>query len=89
LALDGRRGGMCYVERMIKEAPDYLFPGGWLLIEMAPHQTEESLRLVEQTGAYGEASRKKDYAQLYRIVMAQKSSSSLLFSDSLPGDNAE
>ncbi|MCP4667139.1 MAG: peptide chain release factor N(5)-glutamine methyltransferase, partial [Deltaproteobacteria bacterium] len=46
LALDGRRGGMCYVERMIKEAPDYLFPGGWLLIEMAPHQTEESLRLV-------------------------------------------
>jgi release factor glutamine methyltransferase len=74
LALDGGRGGMRYVERMIRETPDYLIPGGWLLMEMAPHQTEESLRLAEQTGAYGEARRKKDYSQRFRMVAAQKSS---------------
>ena len=73
LALEGGQGGMYYVERIITETPDYLIPGGWLLIEMAPNQTEESLKLVEQTGAYCEVSRKKDYAQHYRIVAAQKS----------------
>ena len=73
VALDGGQGGMCYVERIIREAPDYLIPGGWLLVEMAPHQTGESLELVEQTGAYGDVSRKKDYAHRYRIVTAQKS----------------
>jgi release factor glutamine methyltransferase len=77
LALDGGKGGMRYVERLIREAADYLIPGGWLLVEMAPHQTRESLKLVKQTGAYGEMRRKKDYDHRYRIVAAQKSESPL------------
>jgi release factor glutamine methyltransferase len=72
LALDGGQGGMCYVKRLITEATDYLIPGGWLLVEMAPYQTGESLKLVKQTGAYSEVTRKKDYDDRYRIVAAQK-----------------
>ncbi|MCD6297202.1 MAG: peptide chain release factor N(5)-glutamine methyltransferase [Deltaproteobacteria bacterium] len=71
-ALDGRDGGMYYIERILTKAPDYMKPGAWIMLEMAPDQTEKGLGLVEQTEGYGEKIRIRDYSRLYRIVMAQR-----------------
>jgi release factor glutamine methyltransferase len=71
-ALDGRDGGMYYIERILTNAPDYMKPKAWIMLEMAPDQTEKALGLVEKTEGYGEKTRIRDYSRLYRIVMAQR-----------------
>jgi release factor glutamine methyltransferase len=72
LALDGHEGGMYFIEKIIRGGLDYLSPGGWLIIEMSPDQTEKALVLVEQINGYGEKTRIKDYSHIYRVIMAQK-----------------
>ncbi len=69
-ALDGGRGGMHFLERIIAGAPALLKPGGWLLLEMSPAQTERALRLIARTGAFREAERIRDYARRFRVVAA-------------------
>ncbi len=72
VALDGGKGGMLYIERIIRDGTEYLNPGGWLLIEMDPGQTTEALSLMDENGQYGEKRRIRDYAHQYRFVVAQK-----------------
>ncbi len=72
LALDGHEGGMYFIEKIIHGGLDYLSPGGWLIMEMSPDQTEKALVLVEQIKGYGEKTRIKDYSHIYRVIMAQK-----------------
>ena len=72
LALDGREGGMFYIEKIIKKGTDYLNPGGWILLEMDPEQTQKALGLIEENNLYGEKKRVKDYSHQYRVVMARK-----------------
>ena len=72
VALDGGKGGMLYIERIIRDGTEYLNPGGWLLIEMDPGQTTEALSLMDESGQYGGKRRIKDYAHQYRFVVAQK-----------------
>jgi release factor glutamine methyltransferase len=71
-ALDGKKGGMYYIEKIIMEAPDFMCPGGWIMIEMDPDQTEKALELMGQVKGYEEKTRVKDYSDRYRVVMAQK-----------------
>jgi len=71
LALDGKRGGMYYIEKIIRGALDFINPGGRIILEMAPDQTEKALRLIGQIKGYGDSSRIKDYSHRYRVVMAQ------------------
>jgi release factor glutamine methyltransferase len=71
-ALDGHEEGMFYIERIIAEGPDYLNPGGWLLVEMDPDQTSKALRIMEGSGRYKEQESIRDYSNKYRMVMAQK-----------------
>ncbi len=72
VALGGYEGGMYYIERIIAEGSDFMNPKGWLLLEMAPHQTEKALDLIGQNKGYGEKYRIKDYSHNYRVVVAQK-----------------
>jgi release factor glutamine methyltransferase len=72
LALDGHEGGLFFIERIIMEAPGYLNPGGWLLIEMDPGQTLKALNMIRQNGSYVEYRCAKDYAQKDRVVIARK-----------------
>jgi release factor glutamine methyltransferase len=72
LALDGHKGGMYFIEKILKGGPDYLSPGGWLIMEMAPDQTGKALLFAEQINGYGEKMRIKDYSHVYRVVLAQK-----------------
>jgi len=72
VALDGHERGMYFIEKILQEGPVHLNPGGWLLMEMAPDQTERALLLAEQIKGYGEMSRIKDYSHAYRVVAARK-----------------
>jgi release factor glutamine methyltransferase len=72
LALDGHEKGMRTIREIIKTAPLYLTHGGWLLVEMAPDQTEEALNLISETGQYVRGDRKKDYTHRFRVILAQK-----------------
>ena len=72
LALDGHEGGLFFIERIIMDAPDYLNPGGWLLIEMDPGQTLKALSMIKQNGSYMEYRCAKDYAKKDRVVIARK-----------------
>jgi release factor glutamine methyltransferase len=71
-ALDGHKDGMTYIKKIILEAPVFMKPGGWIMLEMAPGQTEKALGLIGEIEGYGEKARIKDYSHRYRIVMAQK-----------------
>lgn len=71
-ALDGGEDGMRYIRKIILEGPEYLHPGGWILVEMDPEQTSEALRLMEKTGRYASWERIKDYSHRYRVVMGRK-----------------
>ena len=72
LALDGREGGVHFIEKIISEAPAFMSPGGWIMLEMSPCQTDTALKLIGETEGYAEKSRIKDYSHHYRVVMAQK-----------------
>jgi len=72
LALDGHKDGMTYIQKIILEAPVFMKPGGWIMLEMAPHQTEKALGLIGEIENYGEKARIRDYSRQYRVVMAQR-----------------
>ncbi len=71
LALNGREGGLYYIRKIIEESPRFFNPGGWLLVEMAPNQTDSALKLLEHIDAFEEKTRIKDYSQRYRVVIAR------------------
>jgi release factor glutamine methyltransferase len=71
-ALDGGEEGMLYISDIIEEAPRYLNPGGWILLEMDPEQTTKALGLIEASNGYLQMVRLKDYSHNHRVVMAQK-----------------
>ncbi len=72
IALDGHENGMHFIKRIIKESGTYLKPGGWLLIEMDPDQTERALYLLDSTQSFSYKERFMDYQKKYRLVKAQK-----------------
>jgi len=71
-ALDGRDGGMYYLEKIVEGAHDFLNPGGWIILEMAPWQTQKTLDIIARTGEYQQETRIKDYSRRYRVAIAQR-----------------
>jgi len=71
-ALDGKEGGLHFIEKIIIGYKNLLAPGGWIILEMAPNQTQKALNLMELIKGYSEKSRIKDYAGHYRMVKAKK-----------------
>jgi len=72
VALDGHENGMYFIKKIIEESEMYLKPGGWLLIEMDPNQTERALDHIDLTQSFCYKERRMDYRKKYRLVMAQK-----------------
>jgi release factor glutamine methyltransferase len=70
-ALDGGERGMQYIEQILSRAYEYLAPGGWILLEMDPRQTEEALQMMRRKG-YGECDRMKDHSRRFRIVLGKR-----------------
>ena len=71
-ALDGDRGGMKYLEQIIAGSVEFLEPGGWVMLEMAPDQTPKALSMIDGIEGYGEKLRIKDYTHRYRVVAVQR-----------------
>lgn len=72
MALAGGSGGTECLDRVLREAERFLNPGGWLLLEMAPEQTERMLTLAGELGCYRDQRRIRDYTGRYRMVMTRK-----------------
>jgi release factor glutamine methyltransferase len=72
-ALDGGPDGMRYIEKIILGAPDFIKPGGSLLVEMDPGQIRAALELINRTGRYESSKAVKDYSRRNRVVVAQRS----------------
>ena len=70
-ALDGGKDGMDFLMKIICQAPRFLHPGGWLLLEMSPYQVEKALIALTRTGLYQNETGVEDYSHLQRVVMAQ------------------
>ncbi len=54
LALEGGKDGLSFVRRIFRESPDFLLPGGMLLLEIAPSQKDAVLHLAQASGAWAE-----------------------------------
>jgi len=72
IALDGHEDGLFYIKKIIDQAPKYMKPGGWLLIEMDPRQIEQTIRFISNNEKYDKHQIVKDYSNSDRIVMFRK-----------------
>ena len=71
LALDGGPEGMDVVSRIIKEAPDWLAPGGLLLMEIDDTQEELVRAACEECGRYASFAVLRDLAGKIRYLKAR------------------
>ena len=70
-ALFAREGGLFFIEKIIRQAPDYLCPGGWLLVEMDPRQISRAFQIMDDSGRYSEKKPIKDYSHKDRVIAAK------------------
>ena len=67
-ALDGGNDGLAWIRRIIGEAPAYLRPKAWLLLEIGFDQKPSVERLAARVGAYDSIRFFKDLAGHNRVV---------------------
>lgn len=72
-ALDGGADGLDLIRRIAAEAPAFVKPGGWVLIEFSPEQADAVLALFQGPGtAYEQAAIVSDLAPLPRVLRARR-----------------
>lgn len=69
LALDGGEDGLAFYRRLIADAPEYLFRGGRLFLEIGCQQADAVSSMLQENG-YTEINVYKDFAGLDRVVSA-------------------
>jgi len=67
IALDGGDDGLEIINRIIKDAPNFLKSGGWLLLEASPEQMEEISCLLAKTG-FKSIQLSKDLSGADRVI---------------------
>ncbi len=67
-ALDGGEDGLTCISAIIEQAPDYVVPGGCLLIETGHDQHRAIAELVTRNPAYARVDFSKDYSGHDRIA---------------------
>jgi len=72
LALDGGAKGTEVIEHLLPQATARLNPGGWLLIEVSPHNAERVEQLATAAEGLTLHETINDLANLPRVVQAQK-----------------
>lgn len=71
IALDGGPKGLTALSRILTEAPRYLKPAGWLLLEMGAGQDRTLKKLMEGQRIYRQFYFVKDLNGIQRILAAQ------------------
>lgn len=64
--------GLEVIRRIIRVAPQHLIPGGTLLMEFSPEQSQAVAGLLEATGQYSEITVLPDLSQQARAVRARR-----------------
>ena len=72
LAFDGGMMGFKIIQRLIKEAPDYLTRGGWLVFEVGLGQGEFIIQLCKKSSSYSKVESVSDAEGNIRVVLAKK-----------------
>ena len=70
-ALDGGPSGLEFYHKIITGAPMHLKKSGWLVLEIGHDQAKAVVKLLDETGAFGEIGVFKDLAKHDRTVVAQ------------------
>ncbi len=71
-ALVGGKDGLCFYKRIIREAPEWLRPEGFLILEVGETQAETITKLIETEGHYENIEITKDLQKIDRIVLARR-----------------
>lgn len=72
IALYGGEDGLDFIRRIVAGAPDYLKPGGVLMLEIGYGQSKDVKSIIEGTGRFDACEVKKDLFGIDRIVRAQR-----------------
>ncbi len=75
LALDGGEDGLDCYRRIVQEAPEFIRPGGYLLMEVGEGQSTAVAALLAQVASFSEVQTKPDLNKVPRVVIARISSS--------------
>ncbi|MCR5206274.1 MAG: peptide chain release factor N(5)-glutamine methyltransferase [Lachnospiraceae bacterium] len=67
LALDGGADGMDFYRIIVREAPEYLYPGGRLMMEFDDSQAEPVAKMMDAAG-FKEIEVHRDLAHLRRVI---------------------
>jgi len=71
IALDGGSDGLGIIGRIISGAPQFLCPGGALMLEADPRQMERIVALLRQTG-FTDIHTRRDLSGNERVITAKK-----------------
>ncbi|MBI5561726.1 MAG: peptide chain release factor N(5)-glutamine methyltransferase [Deltaproteobacteria bacterium] len=63
--------GLEFYRRIIKDAPAFLTPGGWLMVEIGYGQAGRAADLFNADGRYNKVEVKKDLSGIERVVKAR------------------
>ena len=74
LALDGGEDGLDCYRRIAWAAPDFIRPGGHLLLEVGDGQSAEVESLLAEVGRFAEVQTRPDLNEVPRVVVARTSS---------------
>jgi release factor glutamine methyltransferase len=72
LAFDGGMLGIKIIQRLIRETPQLLSPGGWLVFEVGVGQGEMVMNLLIKSGLYCNVDSVSDSQGNIRVVLAMK-----------------
>lgn len=72
LAFDGGPFGVKIIRRLIAEAPRWLRPGGWLILEVGAGQGDSVARMLERDPHYDEVHRHANADGEIRVVEARR-----------------
>jgi release factor glutamine methyltransferase len=76
-AFDGGPYGISIHQRLIRDAVDYLKPGGWLLFEFGEGQDRQAAALVARTKAYDTVEFAQDGEGKPRVALARRTSQTI------------
>ncbi len=71
-ALLGGEDGLDLIRPLIRQAPQYVMGGGWMLLEVGDQQAPPVAALVAETGAYDRIEIIRDFSGMERVVRARR-----------------
>jgi release factor glutamine methyltransferase len=72
MALDGGSDGLRAIQPIIRQAPEFLKVGGWLLLEIGHDQADAVGKICRTCGAYADVRFRLDYSGYCRVLQARK-----------------